>query len=233
MREDFARTLSLLRQERGLSQRKVAAELGISQALLSHYEKGVREPGLNFVVRACDYYHVSADFMLGRSLDREGITIGAEELYDASEERAGSMRGSIMAILQKKLMVNSVSVLFALLGRVGSRDAVMAASAYLGDSIYHLFRRLYQVSPEANEDMFNIGAGAFSAGVVSSDRIFAEADYTDALAAHVKEKGDVPPMDHASLSAAYPGAYQSLYQVIHAAGDRVQKLAALRGRTGE
>ena len=36
MREDFSRTLCLLRQERGLSQRKVAAELGISQAPVSY-----------------------------------------------------------------------------------------------------------------------------------------------------------------------------------------------------
>ena len=42
MREDFSRTLALLRQERGISQRKAAAELGVSQALLSHYENGVR-----------------------------------------------------------------------------------------------------------------------------------------------------------------------------------------------
>ena len=45
MREDFSRTLSLLRQERGVSQRKAAADLGVSQALLSHYENGIREPG--------------------------------------------------------------------------------------------------------------------------------------------------------------------------------------------
>jgi predicted transcriptional regulator len=50
MLTDFSRTLSLLRQERGLSQRKAAAALGISQALLSHYENGIREPGLSFVV---------------------------------------------------------------------------------------------------------------------------------------------------------------------------------------
>ena len=25
--------------------------------------------------KACDYYHVSADFLLGRSMDREGTTI--------------------------------------------------------------------------------------------------------------------------------------------------------------
>ena len=52
MNEDFSRVLSLLRQEMGVSQRKAAAALGISQALLSHYENGVREPGLAFVVKA-------------------------------------------------------------------------------------------------------------------------------------------------------------------------------------
>ena len=38
-----SRVLSLLRQEKGVSQRKAAAELGISQALLSNYENGIRE----------------------------------------------------------------------------------------------------------------------------------------------------------------------------------------------
>ena len=66
MATDFSRTLSLLRQEKGISKRKAAAALGISQALLSHYENGIREPGLAFVARACDFYHVSADFLLGR-----------------------------------------------------------------------------------------------------------------------------------------------------------------------
>ena len=56
MKSNFSRVLSLLRQEKGVSQRKAAAELGISQALLSHYENGIREPGLNFVSKACDYY---------------------------------------------------------------------------------------------------------------------------------------------------------------------------------
>ena len=49
MNADFSRTLALLRQEKGISQRKAAKELGISQALLSHYENGIREPGLAFV----------------------------------------------------------------------------------------------------------------------------------------------------------------------------------------
>ena len=117
MNDDFSRVLSLLRQEMGISQRKAAAALGISQALLSHYENGVREPGLAFVVRACDFYHVSADYLLGRSLSRDGAVIEAEELLDASEAKE-NLKGSIMAKLQKKLLVNTTSVLFDLLGKM-------------------------------------------------------------------------------------------------------------------
>ena len=62
MATEFSRTLSLLRKERGVSQRVAAADLGVSQALLSHYENGIREPGLAFVSKVCDYYHVSADY---------------------------------------------------------------------------------------------------------------------------------------------------------------------------
>ena len=69
MNAEFSRTLSLLRQEQGVSQRTAANALGISQALLSHYEKGIREPGLAFVVKACEYYNVSADFLLDTAPD--------------------------------------------------------------------------------------------------------------------------------------------------------------------
>ena len=65
MEREFCHTMSELRKARGLSQRKAAADLNISQALLSHYENGAREPGLSFVCRACRYYGVSADYLLG------------------------------------------------------------------------------------------------------------------------------------------------------------------------
>lgn len=67
MKRTFAATLAELRRRSGLSQRKVANDLNISQALLSHYENGAREPGLEFVCHACDYYGVSADYLLCRT----------------------------------------------------------------------------------------------------------------------------------------------------------------------
>ena len=74
----FAQKLSELRHQSGLSQRKVASDLKISQALLSHYENGAREPGLGFVCRVCDYYNVTADYLLGRSANPDGISHSTE-----------------------------------------------------------------------------------------------------------------------------------------------------------
>lgn len=69
MDRTFPSTLCALRRGKNLSQRQAAAELNISQALLSHYENGAREPGLAFICRACDYYGVTADYLLCRTDD--------------------------------------------------------------------------------------------------------------------------------------------------------------------
>jgi transcriptional regulator with XRE-family HTH domain len=73
----FALNLSELRRERGISQKKAATDLGISQALLSHYEKGIRECGLDFVIRCSEYYSVTTDYLLGVSESRNGFDVDA------------------------------------------------------------------------------------------------------------------------------------------------------------
>ena len=78
MDRTFPQTLSALRREKNISQRKAAADLGISQALLSHYENGTREPGLAFVCRVCDYYGVTSDYLLCRSNKPAGDGQAAE-----------------------------------------------------------------------------------------------------------------------------------------------------------
>lgn len=232
LNNDFSRTLSLLRRERNISQRVAAADLGISQALLSHYENGAREPGLAFVTKACDYYHVSADFLLGRSMDREGTTIGTEELYDASNEKGNVMRGSLTALLSKKLLVNSLDLLFDLLGKTGSKDAITAASNYLSDAIYKMFRHLYRASGTQDESFFSISARHFQAGSTDADMIYAESDYLDALSEQVKVKGKdvIPSMNNDALAKSHPAAYQSLLQIIHNTGARVNESLERRSK---
>ena len=220
MATEFSRTLSMLRKERGLSQRKIAADLGISQALLSHYENGIREPGLAFVTKVCDYYHVSADYLLGRTLDREGTTISADELYDSSADKGNVLRGPIIAMLQKKLIVNTTSMLFDLLGKIGDKDAIQEVSAFLGSALFKAYRHLYRARGY-DEKYMSVDSCAFNSNGVDGDMCLAEAKYAAALDAVSKKGAELPSLSHEDLSAAYPGLYQSTLQVFHASSDRV------------
>lgn len=228
MNAEFPRTLSLLRREKSVSQRTAASALGISQALLSHYENGIREPGLAFVIQACDYYNVSADFLLGRTLSRDGTTIAAADLYDLSDEKGNTLRGSVLAMLSKKLLVNSIGALFDLLSKTGSREAIQASANYLSTAVYQVFRRLYQASPSYNSDFFSVPPRHFQAGLADADMTCSLAELEDTLATHAKEKGPMPEMGHEALSQNYPGLYQSLYQLIHSAGERINSLMGSR-----
>ena len=86
----FAIILSQLRKERGISQKKAATDLGISQALLSHYEKGIRECGLDFVIKCSEYYGVTTDYLLGVSDSRTGIAPDSLSQLDEDEEHSVS-----------------------------------------------------------------------------------------------------------------------------------------------
>jgi len=90
MKTVFSNRLGELRRERNLSQRQASSQFGISQALLSHYENGAREPKFEFVLAACKFYKVTADYLLGRSSERkteaEIISVKVNEIIKSLEE---------------------------------------------------------------------------------------------------------------------------------------------------
>ena len=117
---DFSRTLALLRREKKISQRAAAGDLGVSQALLSHYENGLREPGLSFVVRAADYYGVSCDYLLGRSMARDGSAVPAErmEVTDTETEHSQIVQAAALLLqvaesLESKQLSHEIESYFA------------------------------------------------------------------------------------------------------------------------
>lgn len=99
MNKLFSTRMLELRSERGISQKEAAAQLNISQALLSHYEKGIRECGLEFLCKAAAFYDVSCDYLLGiidtrRSFGEEFENIDLEfdnELRTSTLFRAATM----------------------------------------------------------------------------------------------------------------------------------------------
>ena len=132
MNANFPRILTLLRKEKGISQKTAAGDLGISQALLSHYEKGIRECGLDFLVRTADYYGVSCDYLLGRSPDRSGTTLTVEDIPEPDViGKENVMHGSILPVLNKKLIANSMNILFDLLQKSKNKALIQEVSSFL------------------------------------------------------------------------------------------------------
>lgn len=66
----FKERFKTLRQSKGLSQYRLADELGISRARISNYELGEREPNFSTLCMIADYFGVTTDYLLGRSLLR-------------------------------------------------------------------------------------------------------------------------------------------------------------------
>lgn len=154
MNSDFSRILSLLRKERGLSQKQAAESLGISQALLSHYEKGIREPGLDFLCRAASYYSVSCDYLLGRSSDKTGMQLTADDLPDSDLRAKAQNRAGILPLLNKKLLINSLQILFDLLIQTGCKGLINEISGFLMLSVYRAFRVIYHANPRNLPTLF-------------------------------------------------------------------------------
>lgn len=65
----FSNRLAELRHEKRLSQKEIAKLLYIPQTTYSHYEVGNREPSIETMIKLCDLFDVSADYLLGRKDD--------------------------------------------------------------------------------------------------------------------------------------------------------------------
>ena len=105
MQTAFSQVLTELRHQRGMSQKQAAADLGISQALLSHYENGAREPRLEFVLKICEYYGVTADRLLGRvgAKDdvRQLLAATVEELLNRLDDMEPKTAASVVKCIRK------------------------------------------------------------------------------------------------------------------------------------
>lgn len=120
----FARRLTELRRKKGITQKQAAKRLGISQALLSHYENGVRECGLDFLDKAASFYGVTCDYLLGR-------------------EKKESSRSLTPIVKEKQRLKAAEFILFDMLEKTDSPQLLDQATDFLALSYYRLYRRLY------------------------------------------------------------------------------------------
>lgn len=63
----YFRRLRDMREDADLKQKDVADYLGIQQTVYSRYERGFQTIPLEYLIKLADYYHVSLDYLIGRS----------------------------------------------------------------------------------------------------------------------------------------------------------------------
>lgn len=59
--------IAFLRDQSGWTQEELSSSLGITRAALSHYEKNRREPDTEMLTKLADLFHVSIDYLVGRT----------------------------------------------------------------------------------------------------------------------------------------------------------------------
>lgn len=67
MREVLAKRLKECRKEHGYTQGEVAIYCNITEHTYQNYELMAREPKVEILIRIADLYHVSLDYLVGRT----------------------------------------------------------------------------------------------------------------------------------------------------------------------
>lgn len=63
----FGQRLTELREEQGIYQKELAAHVNVSISTISNYENDVHFPDVIILCKLADFFHVTIDYLLGRT----------------------------------------------------------------------------------------------------------------------------------------------------------------------
>ena len=214
MNKDFPRIITFLRKERGISQKQAAADFGISQALLSHYEKGLRECGLDFLVKAAEYYEVSTDYLLGRTVQR--VPTAVEDIPDSDDFH--HLQGNMVNRINRRLLMNTTTIIYDLLAQTGSKRLTNAVSNYLMCAEYLAFRKLYSTDESNTQTLFSLDRDSYQS--LTAAAMLLNLTLTDEIAGQEKTALSLSPD---ILSGYFEKGASSLFNLIQFAERNVRQ----------
>lgn len=92
---DFGQRLKELRKQHNLTQKELAAMVGVRNSIISFYEVGERIPSPDMIRKLSETLHVSSDYLLGieknESVDISGLT----------ESDKGLVRSLVYSLMEK------------------------------------------------------------------------------------------------------------------------------------
>lgn len=82
--------IKILREKRGIIQEILAAELGITQQMLSKYEKDVTIIKVDILKKLAEYFNVTTDYLLGVSDVKRDLT-GQIRINETLDDYSGAL----------------------------------------------------------------------------------------------------------------------------------------------
>lgn len=209
MNKDFPRILTLLRTENGLSQKKVANDLKISQGLLSHYENGKRECNLDLLIKIANYFDVSCDYLLGRTTMPKPNKRNLK-----SKEKTQNISSTVSHLKDK--MCNALKIYYSIIESYQSPRLIKESEKILSLSIYSMFRYAFLANPRNDKNYFGINkdyiAPAFAILCSSLEQELANIKISTSKTSLMK------------LYNEFPHEYKSLDEIIHFSEDYINKI---------
>jgi len=99
---DFDAIGQKLRAERervGKTQEQVAEVIGITSAFVGHIERAERSMSLDTLIKFCNYYHVTIDYLLADTLPPEDDTV-LTQVSDIIRDKTPEQQAAILDVMR-------------------------------------------------------------------------------------------------------------------------------------
>ncbi|MCX4362622.1 MAG: helix-turn-helix transcriptional regulator [Clostridia bacterium] len=87
----FAENFKKYLEENKISVSSLAKEIGIPQSTMSNWLNRGSKPRIEDVVKICDYFCISVDYLIGRESEESIIVINDNKTYTAEEKNLINM----------------------------------------------------------------------------------------------------------------------------------------------
>ena len=139
---------------------------------------------------------------MGLSPERSGRQLTVEEIPEPENTKDTVFRGNIMPVLNKKLITNSLGIIYDLIGKSESKQLNNEISNYLMLAVYRAFRVLYSVNPKNEDSMFSVPQEMLS-GYCSALMMMSEARAQQLAQGQNKGEDRVRNIDEIKITTEY------------------------------
>ena len=95
----IGRKLKAEREHIGQTQEQVAEVIGITPAFVGHIERAERSMSLDTLIKFCNYYHVTIDYLLSDTLPPDDDT-ALTQIADILKDKSAEQQAAILDILR-------------------------------------------------------------------------------------------------------------------------------------